>query len=505
MITRLIESAITGLTKTFIPRTRLTEQLGALAALSGGGIDPDEHLYRRLTGSTSETLSPLQQDRVLGLARYLYEGNPVARRVIELTKDFVIGDGFTLSSPIPEIQEVLTRFWDDPISNLELTQHQKALELGLFGEQIWPVFVNEISGHVRLGMIDPADVGTVYHDPENKTIPVGVTLRGIGTLAKRYRIIYSAPDQDLFTESTIAFRDTFTDGPCFYFAVNKLTGMQRGRSDLLCLMDWLDGLDRYLFDSMERAALINAFVWDVLLKGATDADVQAWLSKNSKPPPPGTVWAHNENQELKPLTADLKQQDTREGASMLRNHVLGGAGIPVHWYSEGEDVNRASATEMSTPVLRRLKTRQFFIKAMFLQVARYAVARAIEPIPGRLGPLASLRMVTLPGAKDEVPATEAVMLQESALSTKDLEKSGQVLLSVAQAVTLLVTSNLMKPETGVRLVSAAANDLGVDINPQEELIPSTDATLNETDRLYGEIQSHLRRLQEITASNGRGQ
>lgn len=476
---------------------RLTE-----AAPAGDQLDPDDHLYRRLTGSPRD-LSPLQQERALQIVTYLFEMNPLARRIVEQTKDFVVGDGFTVTSSVPEIDAVLTTCWTDPITNLAMTQHTKALELGLTGEQIWPVFVNEVSGHVRLGIIDPGDVEHVFHDPENKTIPIGVRLRG--TNGKRYRVIYPAPDLTLFTDTTQALRETFSDGECFYFAVNKLTGMTRGRSDLLCLIDWLDGYDRYLFDSMERAALINAFIWDVILKGADQSKIDAWLTKHGTPPKPGTVRAHNENEVWEAQTPDMKQQDTREGGKLLRNHILGGAGIPVHWFGEGEDSNRASALEMGTPVFRRLVARQHVVKHMLLTVCRYQIQRAIAPTPGRRGPLAQFEMVTPDEGSDPVPAMETVVLQESAISGRDLQRAATVLLAVAQAVSLAMLNKVMRPETAVRLIAAAANELGVDINPQDELIETPEGTLTEQEatRVYRDIQAHLTRLQELTVGNGR--
>lgn len=477
---------------------RLTE---AIPPPLGTSIDPDDHLYRSLTQSTRD-ISPLTQDRVLQLSGYLYETNPLARRICELTKDFVVGDGFTVSSPIPEIAAVLTAMWTDPITNLTQTQHLKALEIGLYGEQCWPAFTHEITGHVRLGVVDPLNIERVLHDPDNAAIPIGVTMKKSLTQQPiTYRVIYPQPDSELFSERTQALRDSMTGGECFYFAVNKLTGNTRGRSDLLSLIDWLDGYDRYLFDTMERAALVNAFVWDVELKGAKAAEIDAWLAKHGTPPKPGSVRARNESETWNAVTPDLKHADTSEGARLLRNHVLGGAGIPEHWFSDANSVNRASAAEMGTPVFRRLVTRQAFVKEMFTQVCRYQIVKAIEPIPGRRGPLAGFERVVVPGAKDPISATEAFTIQASAVSNKDLQQAATVLLQVTQAVNLAVMNKTMKPETAVKLIAAASNELGVDINPQEELASDAETEAlseSEVQRLYREIKEHVSKLAEAT-------
>lgn len=473
----------------------------------GAGIDSDEHLYRSLTGS-SRDITPLTQDRVLQLASYLFESNPLARRIVELTKDFVVGDGFTQHSPIPEIQAVLDRFWTDPITNLTMTQHLKVLELGLYGEQIFPAFVNEVTGHVRLGVIDPLLVSRVVHDPDNVTIPIGIimkstTVPGTTIDGARYRIIYPASDADLFTSHTQAIRKTFDDGECFYFATNKLTGFSRGRSDLLSLIDWLDGYDRYLFDTMERPALMNAFIWDVTLTGASQQKVDDWTLRHSAPPKPGTVRVHNEKEKWEATTPDLKSSDGQIGARLIRNHVLGGSGTPAHFYSEAEDINKSVGAEMAAPVFRRLSVRQHLCTQMFVTLCRYQILKAIEPVPGRKGPLWEYQTVTLPGENREIPATEAFHIQPSAINPKDLQRASAVLNSVAQAVNLALLTKTMKPETAVKLLAVAANEMGVDVNPHDELTPDADQTPTlESERLYREIQSHLAKLMEAMPKNG---
>lgn len=483
--------------------SRLTEA----SIPSGAGIDADDYLYRKLSGS-SRDVSPLTQERVLQLASYLYESNPLARRIMELTKDFVVGDGFTVHSPIPEIQTVLDRFWTDPITNLTLTQHLKVLELGLYGEQCLPAFTSEITGHVRLGVIDPLLISDVIHDPDNSSVPIGVftkstAMAGTQATVKRYRIIYPGRDEELFTEQTQAIRASFTDGECFYFAVNKLTGISRGRSDLLSLIDWLDGYDRYLFDTMERAALINAFIWDVTLTGASQKKIDDWSLEHSTPPKPGTVRVHNEKEKWDATTPDLKASDGQIGARLLRNHVLGGSGTPAHFYSEAEDINKSVGAEMAAPVFRRLSVRQHLCTQMFRDLCRYQILRAIEPVPGRKGPLWEMQTVQLPGENREVPATEAFHVQPSAINPKDLQRASAVLNSVAQAVNLALISGTMQKETAVKLLAVAANEMGVDVNPHDEIRNVEQVPALESERLVREIQAHLTRLAEAMPKNGR--
>jgi len=83
------------------------------------------------------------------LAKWLYDSNPLAKRIIEYIKNFVVGEGIYFETTDKRVQEVLNAFWFDDVNNWPLKQHDRILELCLYGECIWPVTVNPANGHVR--------------------------------------------------------------------------------------------------------------------------------------------------------------------------------------------------------------------------------------------------------------------------------------------------------------------------------------------------------------------
>ena len=85
----------------------------------GGAVDSDDHLYRSLTGSNRD-LTPVTQDRMINVAAYLYDTNLTAARMIEIVRDYVIGDGITYTCENEDVKTILDNHWDDPINNWEL-------------------------------------------------------------------------------------------------------------------------------------------------------------------------------------------------------------------------------------------------------------------------------------------------------------------------------------------------------------------------------------------------
>ena len=48
----------------------------------------------------------------------LYRCSPIARRIIEISIEFVIGDGFSISSPSRRAEKFLKEFWGHPLNDL---------------------------------------------------------------------------------------------------------------------------------------------------------------------------------------------------------------------------------------------------------------------------------------------------------------------------------------------------------------------------------------------------
>ncbi|MFQ5646262.1 MAG: hypothetical protein ACE5GM_04975 [bacterium] len=386
------------------------------------GVDKDDWKYRKLRNERD--LNSFTHERMLKIAYHLYETNPMAHRIIEMTKDFVLGDGISYQADDPRTKELLDDFWNDSVNHWDLKQHQKVLELGLYGEQCYPVFVNRLSGRVRLGYLDPLHIDRVETDPDNCEQARQVITKG--SPGKKLQVI--GLDED--PESPSCGRLV---GDCFYFTVNKVSNATRGRSDLMALADWIDAYEQFLFNRLDRAALINAFVWDVKLEGMDEEGIRNWL-KDNPAPKPGSIRAHNERITWNAVVPDLKGGDTSKEAHLIKNYILGGAGFPAHWFAEGGEINRATAKEMGEPTLKRLKTRQKQFKKMVEFMFRFVIDQGV--MAHRIKPEADLSFeVFLPEIMTKNLAVMSEVL-EKVTRTLDLAL-GKEMISVEKAAGVL--------------------------------------------------------------------
>jgi hypothetical protein len=153
--------------------------------------------------------------------------------------------------------------------------------------------------------------------------------------------------------------------------------MSHGISELFHLADWLDLHDQTLMASVEAYLLQAAFLWDVTLTGAQDKDIEA-AQKGSAIPRPGSVRYHSEKMKWEAVSPNISAPNAQEFSRLLKNFVLAGAGFPEHWFAEGGNVNRATALAMGEPTLKRLKSFQRKVKAMFTAMLTYVRDTAIQ-------------------------------------------------------------------------------------------------------------------------------
>lgn len=431
-----------------------------LREAAGTNVDTDEDQWRRLSGDGQRDLAPMTQDRMQRLAHYQWETNLLANRLIELPVAYLLAGGVKLTiQNDPDAQAAIDRHWDDGLNAWDLKLPKRVRELALFGEQCFPVFRNEANGFVRLGYLDPARIGTVVTDPENREQPIGiVTKRDRKGDSKRYRIIVNVPE-NAFAKNTQAIRDTFTDGECFYYRVNDLSSASRGRSDMLAQIDWLDAYDQFLFGELDGAAFRRAFVWDVTLTGASPDDVTA-RARQITAPKPGSVRVHNEAEAWEAKSPSLQAADSAEGARLFRNQVLGGATLPEHWYGGGGDVNRATGESMAEPTEKMLLMRQRVIGYMLTDIGRYVVRSHWDALDRELTAEEAATLGTLVAAWPE-------------MTSKDITKYAAALQQIVAAAAGLLADGLVTRETALRLVTAMAERLGVEIDASEELTKAT--------------------------------
>lgn len=436
-------------------RVPLTEKaamaLGPMLFEVGDGEDIN---FQRITSpQMRRDLNPLMQQRMQAVAFYLAATNPFAKRIREVITSYVVGRGFTVACKDERVQEVVDKFWNDPVNRMWRTVRQYCDELTTYGELCIPVAVNEVDGSVRLGYIDPLDLENIEFaqmatagEDAGLSFAVAVILRKRADQQQNSRVQVIRKDED--PESP-----TFglLQGQCFYWAINKARGASRGLSEFFNLTDWLDVFDQMIFDFADRARMLNAYVWDLALEGADQATVDKTRDEMTKRPPrQGGVFVHNSSVTLDAKTPELHGADMKETGRVVKGYGLGGVGLPPSFFGDSENSNRSTAEEMSGPAGKKFEDRQVDLSGNMGDVIDFVIDQAI--VHGVLPP----------------DVDRSYDIQTPEILVRDLQKAATTMSAVTNSLSVAEENGWIRSETAARAFHQCLEGVGVSVDSKEE-------------------------------------
>jgi hypothetical protein len=332
----------------------------------------EDYFWRRLSDNwTQKDVLPSTYREIHNQVYEAYNSNPLANAIVELGVNFVLGDGLQIDAAHPKVQRLIDRFWNDPDNHMSLRQYDIATELSLYGEIFIRIFVNPYDGHVKLGMIDPSLIDEIECDPENIEKQIRCHMRAPGTE------VSATPGCDGIAPLQVT-EGSWLSMPheVMHFAVNKVSNAKRGKSDLATLLPWLRRYKDWLIDRVRINKYKAAYLWDVTISGGTRQTIEAKMMEYARPPEPGSVLVHNESEQWKAVQPMIDAGSVAADGQAIKMMVAIGAGIPEHYLSEGGDVNRATAAEMSLPVLKKYQRRQDVIRHILTSLIDRAIGEA---------------------------------------------------------------------------------------------------------------------------------
>jgi hypothetical protein len=94
------------------------------------------------------------------------------------------------------------------------------------------------------------------------------------------------------------------------------------------------------------------------------------------PPEPGSVIIHNEAEQWSAVEPRIQADDVSEDGRQIKLMVAVGAMLPEHYLADGDNGNRATATEMSLPTLLKFKRRQRVVRYMLRAILDRVIREA---------------------------------------------------------------------------------------------------------------------------------
>lgn len=356
-------------------------------------------------GEAGAVLTSMKRDKAIEAAEKLFYASPLAHHMIEQLTDFVVGDGFELTSSNKAAAEKLYEFWHSPVNVLPSNLYAYVQEFFLYGELLFVVKVQPTDGFVTLTYVPPRQIHSVTQKKGIPGIPDKVILKADEDGKKpTYSIIaWDSANQRLA-------------GDAFYFRMQHLGSDVRGFPRLLPLVDFLRAWEAFTYNYIGKRANWDAIWWDVQLDGYTQHQIDDWLkSKYSRPPDPGSVFAHNERVTWNMVQADFRESAFERDSGFFLDFFMGASGL-----SSMSQVGRRwekERPELLDPVARSLSTRQFEVRSCFSFIGSFVLQEAIR-------------------FKQLADNTYEVLCQAPRLGVRDFQRSAGALKKFVEAMNL---------------------------------------------------------------------
>ena len=285
-----------------------------------------------------------ERTKILNQAITAWRSNPIARRIVEITTEFVLGDGFSFSAT-KEAEKTLREFWKAQLNNLDEQLPEWADEAWRTGDLFLLVSVDE-GGQVYVRAVPSESIG-VIESRENDY---------------RQETFYKRHNLD---ENPWPAYDPNEDQRVFvlHFPLNRSVGASFGESDLAPILYWI-GLHRRWLEDRARLNYFRQMFSFVLQRPFTNQAEKASYMRNftmRMPKESGGVLGLDPDESLSALNPNLASLEAESDGLALKRMIAAGAGIPMHYLAEPESSTRTTAEAAGTPTFKRFKRRQQYL------------------------------------------------------------------------------------------------------------------------------------------------
>ena len=345
------------------------------AQLTTGLVETDSTFF------PGNNMSVLYRDRydydrqtILAECLRAWRVNPIARRIVKLYTQFIIGEGISVESDHKATDDFLKMWWKHPLNMLDRQCMDWCDELTRSGNMF---FLCTVTGGMLFVRAVPAD-----QVQEIITAPNDI-LQEIG-----YLPVEQGKDPWPALDMTVP-QDSFM----LHFAMNRPVGVAWGEPDLAPMLPWIGRYSSWL----EDRARLNRYraAWLIIWTRKWNSDAEKKAKSNelaSNPPQPGSWLLLDENEKVEMPAPNLASSDAEKDGLALKKMIALGAGLPTHYLAEPESSTRTTAEAAGTPTFRGLEQSQTFFLSMIGFLAELAVTIR-KPVDRRVNPTSEIKAI----------------------------------------------------------------------------------------------------------------
>lgn len=312
------------------------------------------------TGMSSNYRDRYDYDRTKIQAECLraWRINPIARRIVNLISQFVVGDGVSMECDHRATQKFIDQWFNHPLNRIP--SHLKAWkDEGTRSGNLFFLFsVDKVTGMSYVRPV-PADLIQEIQTAENDV------------MQETYYVRTAINESPWPAYDPNAEQDQFM----VHFADNVPVGTSWGEPDMAPMLPWIGRFSTWLEDRARLNHFRNSIMYILRLKGTVEKgekDRRA-AELNANPPKPGSVLVTDEGEDWGILTPQLDAFDASLDGLALKRMIAAGIGFPLHWLAEPEGSTRTTAEAAGTPAFKALTDLQNAFGDMLVSLTKIAV------------------------------------------------------------------------------------------------------------------------------------
>ena len=331
----------------------------------------DDFRDRQISGSRIEgdrDRHKYDREEVLRDALEAWRLNPLARRIVSLTSEYVVGGGLRIYSEHVATNAFLQDWWQHALNHMPMRVYEWCDEMTRSGE-LFVLLSTDAGGMTYLRAVPALEVGEIVTAPND--LEQEIIFRSVQALMG---------DGPEWWAHTVA-EDAQADDGAFpvrmlHYALNRPVGALRGESDLAPILRWLRRHASWLEDRARLNRFRQAFLYVVKRAVRNEGERLARQAElNMNPPSPGTILVVDQSESWEILHPKLDSFEASEDGLALKKMIAAGAGLPIHFIAEPESATRTTAEAAGGPAFRHLERRQIFFFWMLTDLARVVVRR----------------------------------------------------------------------------------------------------------------------------------
>jgi len=287
--------------------------------------------------------------------------NPMAKRYIEATTDYIVGDQIKISSQVESLSEFIARFWNHPKNRMDLRLESMCEELTRAGDLFPVLFLNKSDGMSYIRFVTKDEI--IRIETKNNDWETEIKYHQKKGIAETKAWVSPQQATDKTKEIML------------HYAINRPIGALLGESELGSIIPWLLRYSRMLEDRVRLHWAAKIFLWFVTVP---TNKVTSTANKYRRPPESGSVIVKDEGETWEVQTPNLQGADSAHDLKAVRSMIDAGSGFPAHYRGDAGDANLATATAMQAPTERRLQRRQKYFVFILKDILYQAYQRGIK-------------------------------------------------------------------------------------------------------------------------------